>query len=364
MIDPLRPDALQAIQDSRRAGIGISMLTGDHPVTALTAARALGLADELDDVVTGAQLIVAAQQGTDLAPAVATHHVFARIEPRQKLDIVNALIRQNHVVAVTGDGANDAPALRSAHVGVAMGKGGTDIARESADIILLDDSLSSIVAGIEQGRITYRNIRKVIYLLISTGAAEVIMFLLSLFTGLPLPLLAVQLLWLNLVTNGIQDVALAFEPAEGDEMRYRPRPVNEPIFNRLMIQQVVISALTIGILAFMTFWWLLKTGYSVEQARNSTLLLMVLFENVHVFNCRSESTSIWRSSPLRNPLLLFGTLAAQLIHVGAMYFAPMQHVLQITPVSLNHWLSLLAVAVVIVLVMEIHKKTLPRHTSA
>ena len=359
MLDPLRPDAQTAIMACRQAGIGISMITGDHPETALTSARALNLADELDDVVTGSQLLGADQQGSDAAALIAAHHVFARIEPRQKLDIVNALVRHGEVVAVTGDGANDAPALRSAHVGVAMGKSGTDVARESADIIVLDDRLTSIVAGIEQGRVTYRNIRKVIFLLISTGVSEVILFLLALFTGLPLPLLAVQLLWLNLVTNGIQDVALAFEPAEGDEMQHRPRPVNEPIFNRLMIRQVIVAAVTIGVLAFVTFRWLLDSGATIEEARNSTLLLMVLFENIHVLNCRSETASALRSSPLRNPLLLFGTLAAQLIHIGAMYFGPLQSILQVMPVDLEHWFSLLGIALSLLIVMEIHKKMLP-----
>ena len=153
--------------------------------------------------------------------------VFARVEPQQKLEIIQSLQRNGHFVAVSGDGANDAPALRTAQVGVAMGSSGTDVARETSDLILTDDNFSSIVAGVEEGRIAYANVRKVIFLLISTGAAELVLFTLALLTGLPLPLLAVQLLWLNLVTNGIQDVALAFEPGEGDELRCPPRPPRE-----------------------------------------------------------------------------------------------------------------------------------------
>jgi magnesium-transporting ATPase (P-type) len=170
-----------------------------------------------------------------------------------------------------------------------------------------------------------------------------------------LPLLAVQLLWLNLVTNGIQDVALAFEPGEGDELRRHPRSPKESIFNRMMIERVISSALVIGVVAFFLFKTLLDWGYTIEQARNSTLLLMVLFENVHVFNCRSETLSIFRHNPMRNRILLFGTLIAQMIHIGAMYTPWISDVLGVQPVSIEHWLELLVLALTVTVVMEIHK---------
>ena len=354
MIDPLRPQARPAIASCRHAGIEVAMVTGDHPATALAIARDLGLAENRDQIVTGTELRQAKEQ-PELDRLTRAARVFARVEPQQKLDIVQSLQRHGHFVAVSGDGANDAPALRAAQVGIAMGKSGTDVARETAELIITDDDFSSMVAGVEEGRIAYANVRKVIFLLISTGAAELVLFTLALITGLPLPLLAVQLLWLNLVTNGIQDVALAFEPGEGDELERPPRPPRESIFNRIMIERVVISALTIGIVAFLLYQWLLEQGFTMEEARNGTLLLMVLFENIHVFNSRSETRSAFRHNPMRNPILLFGTVIAQLVHIGAMYTPWLSDVLQIQPVSPEHWLQLLGMAFTVLVVMELHK---------
>lgn len=354
MIDPLRAEAKEAIATCQNAGIEVAMVTGDHPVTALAIARELHLAEHAEQIVTGPKLKLASDQNS-LDLLVKNASVFARVEPQQKLSIIQSLQRNGHFVAVSGDGANDAPALRAAQAGVAMGLSGTDVARETADIIITDDNFSSIVAGIEEGRVAYSNVRKVIFLLISTGMAELVLFTLALLTGLPLPLFAVQLLWLNLVTNGIQDVALAFEPAEGDELQRPPRSPKDPIFNRLMIERVVISALIIGSVAFFLFQWMLSRGFNIDEARNGTLLLMVLFENIHVFNCRSETRSVFRHNPFTNPILLFGTAIAQLIHIGAMYTPWVSEVLHIQPVSLQHWLELLLLALTVLVVVELHK---------
>ena len=354
MIDPLRTEAKAAIAACKNAGIEVCMITGDHPVTALAIARELDLAERNEQIVTGLQLKHAIENNT-IDQLTRETHVFARVEPQQKLSIVQSFQRNGHFVAVSGDGANDAPALQAAHVGVAMGKSGTDVARETADLIITDDNFASIVAGVEEGRIAYSNVRKVVFLLISTGMAELVLFTLALLTGLPLPLFAVQLLWLNLVTNGIQDVALAFEPAEGDELQRPPRSPQDSIFNRLMVERVIVSALVIGTVAFFLFQWLLNRGYSVDEARNGTLLLMVLFENIHVFNCRSETRSVFRQNPLTNPILLFGTATAQLIHIAAMYTPWLSSVLHIQPVTPQHWLELLGLALTVLLAMELHK---------
>ncbi|MCG6873465.1 MAG: HAD-IC family P-type ATPase [Betaproteobacteria bacterium] len=356
MLDPLRPEVSDAMQACQEAGIQPSMVTGDHPITALAIARELGMARDLEQVVTGTQLGDALQVGDAAVDQLtANARVFARVEPQQKLEVVRSLIRNGHYVAVTGDGANDAPALKVAHVGAAMGRSGTDVARETADLIITDDNFASVVAGVEEGRIAYANVRKVIFLLISTGAAEIVLFALALAFGLPLPLGAVQLLWLNLVTNGIQDVALAFEPGEGGEMRRPPRPPREGIFNRLMVERVVVSALVIGVIAFAVFGWLLGQGVSEHDARNVCLLLMVLFENVQAFNSRSETRSVFRHSPLRNRLLLFGTLIAQAIHIAAMYVPGLNDVLGIQPVSFSTWAQLLGISLILLAVMELQK---------
>lgn len=354
IIDPLRKESKQAIAECRHAGVKVAMITGDHPSTAAAIAQELRLSDNDHSVVTGTELMNT-DNVYDFDRLVGNARVFARIEPLQKLEIVESLQRNGHFVAVSGDGANDAPALRTAEVGVAMGKHGTDLAKEAAKLIITDDNFSSIVAGIEEGRVAYSNIRKVIFLLISTGAAELVLFTLALILNLPIPLLAVQLLWLNLVTNGIQDVALAFEPGEGNEMQSPPRKPTEPIFNKIMIERILVSALFMGSVAFVIFQFLLNSGQDVTSARNSTLLLMVLFENIHVFNCRSEARSAFRIPLMKNPLLIFGTLIAQLIHIAAMYLPGISTALRVEPVSFSHWGQLLLVATGLLLVMECHK---------
>lgn len=354
--DPLRAESPHAVEACEEAGVQVNMVTGDDPLTAMVVARQLNLADTSDEIVSGHELHEEQYQNpANMDQLVAQHRIYARIEPTQKLDIVHSLQRQGHFVAVTGDGANDAPAMRAAQVSVSMGEKGTDVARDTSDLIITDDNFASIVAGIEEGRIAYANVRKVIFLLISTGAAEIVLFLLALFTNMPLPLFAVQLLWLNLITNGIQDIALAFERAEGDELKKPPRSPNEPIFNRLMVERVLISSITMGITAFALFKFLLAQGFDVTYARNAVLFLLVLFENIHVFNSRSETRSVFSHSPLSNPLLLFGTLAAQLIHVFAAYVPGLNTILQVQPITLKEWFILFTIAVSLLVIMELHK---------
>jgi len=359
MIDPLRAGVREAVLACQAAGVTVCMITGDHPVTALAIACDLGLAEAQEQVITGIEL-------EDMSPeeAIRGVSVFARATPRQKLELVKAAQQLGHYVAVTGDGINDAPALRQANIGVAMGKSGTDVAREAAELVITDDNFATIVAGVEEGRIAYDNVRKVIYLLVSTGAAEVLLLGLAIMTGWPdtgtglavLPLFPVQLLWLNLVTNGIQDVALAFEPGETGILQRSPRPPQEPIFNRLMVERTTIAAIVMALVGFGTFCWMIEVcNWSEGKARNCLLLLMVLFEIIHIGNCRSETTSAFRLSPFKSPILLVGSILAFFAHMVALQIPFMQRVLRVEPVDFVTFVTLLGLALTIFMAMEIHK---------
>lgn len=355
-IDPLRAESKEAVLKCQKAGIEVNMVTGDHPATALFIARELGIAQSEKDLITGEKLGPAEVEITpEFINLVSSAKVFAGVSPLQKLKIVNALVQMGHFVAVTGDGVNDAPALKQANIGVAMGSG-TDITKETATMIVADDNFSSIVAGVEEGRFAYDNVRKVVYFVISSGIAEIVLFVLTILGNIPLPLFAAQLLWLNVVTNGIQDISLAFEPGEKDVMKRKPRSPKEGIFDKVMLSQTLVSGLFIGLMVFLV--WLFSLRYlklSEDFARNLLLLLMVLFQNIHLFNCRSERLSTFKISLKKNLILIFGVIAAHGLHLVATHIPFMQRALKISPVSLKQWLILLALALSILLVMEIFK---------
>ncbi len=360
LIDPVRPEVPAAVAACRDAGISVRMVTGDHPQTALAIARELGLASEQAEVVTGRDL-----QDLETSPAqfdrrVAQARVFARVEPVQKLAIVDSLHRADEVVAVTGDGVNDAPALSAAAIGVAMGRGGTDVARGAADLVLTDDNFASIVGGIEEGRIAYDNVRKLIYLLITTGLGEIVLFLLAILAGLPVPLFAAQLLWLNLVTNGIQDVALAFEKGEPEVLKRRPRPPDQAVFDRRMVAQVLVAGSYMGGVAFAFFLWCLERGMSEAEARNLLLLLMVMFENAHAMNARSERRSVFQIALSANWFLVAAVIGAHGLHLLAGFAPGLAGVLEIQPIALSEWALVGVIALSLVLVMELYKRLIPR----
>ena len=361
MIDPVRPEAKAAIARCQAGGIGVAMVTGDHPATARAIGAELGLCGPDDPVVTGAMIREAEASGADAVRArVLPARVFARIEPMQKETIVATFMANGHFVAVTGDGVNDAPAMRRANAGVAMGRSGTDVAKEAADLIITDDNFASIVAGVEQGRIVYNNIRKVIGLLTATGFSALLLFFLSVIAGLPMPLTAVQLLWLNLVANGLQDVALAFQPKEGDELDDKPRNPSEPIFERHIIEHVLIAGTAMGIIAFCVYALALNAGFTHPEAQNITLLLMVLFGNVHALSSQSEKRSIFSIPYGENRFLAFAVPGALAIHVMAMHLPGLNTVLGVAPVSWAIAIPLVGAALVFLAVEEVHKVTM-RH---
>lgn len=354
-IDPVRPEVPEAVATAQQAGIKVVMITGDHAETAFAIAQELGIASSREQVTTGREL---AEIGDVHVPQfyeqVKHATVFARVSPEQKLHIVDALMGLGHFVAVTGDGVNDAPALRKANIGVAMGSG-TDVAKDTASIIVTDDNFASIVAGVEEGRFAYANVRKVTLLLISTGLAELVLIGLAILAGLPIPLLAVQILWLNLVTNGIQDVALAFEAGEKGVMRVPPRSPQEGIFNRKMIEQMMLSGLTMAFICFIAWILLLRSGWEEEAARSGLLTLLVLMQFYHVLNCRSETTSAFRVPLRNNPVLMAGMVAALLIHVLATELPLLQSLLRTQPLSWQTWLLFALPGALILLVLEVYK---------
>ena len=364
LLDPLRPEAVAAIAQCRAAGIDVRMITGDHPATARTIARQLGLCADGDRVVTGPEIAAAMERRSVPGDLIAQAKVFARIEPTQKTLIVEALTAAGHLVAVTGDGVNDAPALQAAHIGVAMGEGGTDVAREAADLVLADDNFASIVAGVEEGRIVYANLRKIVIFLIATGVAEIFMFLGALAVGLPMPLTAVQLIWSNLVTNGAQDVMLGFGRGEGDELERPPRRPDEPILDRKALILLVPPALVMSVLALAMMDWALAGGAGVAEAQNAVLLMTVLFQNAYVFCMRSERRPIWREPLLSNPWLLIGVGAALGLHLAAMHVPALQSVLGTAPVDNAILLFCLAGAGLTVLVAECAKWAARRSPTA
>jgi magnesium-transporting ATPase (P-type) len=359
-IDPLRKETKAAVREAMNAGVRVVMITGDHPATALTIARELDIASAQDQAITGQELARLREEEADrFREVIKQTAVFARVSPQQKLEIVDALIEAGEYVAVTGDGVNYAPALRKANIGVAMGSG-TDVAKDTALMIAVDDNFASIVSGIEEGRFAYANVRKVTLLLISTGAAELLLLALAIFFQFPVPLLAVQILWLNLVTNGIQDVALAFEAGERKVMDLPPRRPTEGLFNRLMIEQVIVAGLTMGLVCFAFWIYLMANGWEVTAARNLLLTLLVTMQFYHVLNCRSEYQSAFRIPIRNNPVLAFGMLAALIVHILGLHLPWLQGLLRTEPLNLETWLMLLLLASPVMIVMELYKWILDR----
>jgi Ca2+-transporting ATPase len=354
MADPPRKEVPAAIARCQRAGIRVVMVTGDHAGTARTIAKRVGILGEGGMVVTGQEL--EAMAPAQLETVVGSAAVFARVGPEQKLAIVHSLKRRGEIVAITGDGVNDAPALKAASIGVAMGQSGTDAAREAADIVLTDDNFVSIAAAVEEGRVTFANIRKVTLFLLSTNAAEVLALLAALALGWPLPLIAIQLLWLNLVSEGIQHVALAFEPGEGHVMQRHPRRpksgiLTPELWRRLLLAAVVQAAGTLAL-----FRHELLSGASLLTAQTVALTTMVLFQTFQIGNCRSEHRSAFAVSPFSNPFLVLAAGAALLLHIVALYLPLTQRVLGVAPLSLGAWARMAAVAFSVIIAVELDKR--------
>jgi Ca2+-transporting ATPase len=353
MMDPPRPEAIEAVRGCRKAGIRVVMITGDHPTTALAIGRLVGIGDGKSAVLTGKE--VEAFTDEELFARVKEVSIYARVSPHHKLRITQQLQKHGEVVAVTGDGVNDAPALKAAHIGAAMGKSGTDVAKEAADMVITDDNFATIFHAVEEGRIIFDNIRKVIFFLIPTGVAAIGSILLSIFLDLPIPYTPSQLLWINLVTNGFQVIALTFEPGEKGVIHRPPRDPREGIMSRVLIERTVLVGLAISVGVICMFVYSLKQGASLEEARTVAVTTMVFFQFFQAVNSRSETESVLRLNPVGNPMLAYGLFASVLAHLGSIYLAPLQWVFHTKPIGGHQWLQIISMSLTVILIVEIDK---------
>lgn len=360
LIDPARPEAEEAVSRCRTAGIRAAMITGDHPLTAAQIADDLGIAPRSEGtrqapVVTGREL--AGKESQDLLDVVEDTAVYARVAPSDKLHIVQALQSNGHVVAMTGDGVNDAPALRQAHVGVAMGRVGTDVSKEASEMILLDDNFATIVNAVEEGRIVYDNIRKFIRYTMTSNAGEICVMLLGPLFGMPLPLLPLQILWVNLVTDGLPGLALAVEPGERSTMRRPPRPPNEHVLGRGMAIDIVWIGLLMGAISLVAGFWLMNSGeVSDARWRTAVFTVLTLSQMGNVLAIRSEKESLFSLGVFSNMALVWAVLLTLVLQLGTIYFPPMQTLFRTEALSLVELGGCLALSTVVFFAVELKKQ--------
>jgi Ca2+-transporting ATPase len=380
MIDPARLEVKPALENAREAGIRTVMITGDYPNTARAIAESIGLMKYRTGLLTGADLDKMSDE--DLRNVIVDTAVFARVSPEHKMRIVDALQANDEVVAMTGDGVNDAPAIKRADIGVAMGITGTDVAKETADMVLTDDNYASIVAAVEQGRVIYANIRKFVFFLLSSNVAEIMIIFLATLAGLPAPLTAIQLLWLNLVTDGAPALALAMERGDPDIMKQKPRAKHEPIINRSMGLGIVIQTITqtsavLTAFALGLYWHIDQAlpagvnpllgliehdwrGVDVQTAETMAFLTLSLCELLRAYTVRSERASLLRIGIFSNRYMQYavGLSITLLLLVSSVPF--LQPIFNTHFLNLNEWLIVIGLALIPAVSEEITKFYLRR----
>jgi cation-transporting ATPase F len=356
MLDPPRPGAIDAVRSCHTAGIDVKMITGDHAATATAVAEQLGIlpGDEPGRVLTGTEL--ASLTPEEYPAAVERASVFARVSPEQKLRLVEGLQGRHHIVAMTGDGVNDAPALQQADIGVAMGLGGTEVAKEAADMVLTDDNFATIEAAVEEGRGVFDNLTKFIVWTLPTNMGEGLVILIAIVLGSTLPILPVQILWINMTTAIALGLMLAFEPKEAGIMQRPPRDPQRPLLTgALVIRILVVSAMLIG-----GAWWVFEfeqtTGATAEEARTAALNLFVVVEAFYLFSCRSLTHSVWHVGLFSNRWILAGVSVQALGQIAITYLPIMNTVFQTSPISAGVWLRIFAVAAATTVIVAIDKR--------
>ena len=331
MLDPPRKEVYAAVAQCAKAHIRTVMITGDHKATACAVAKDIGILQPGDTVLTGAELDAMGPAGLDAAVEQAS--VFARVNPGHKLAIVRALKKRGHIVAMTGDGVNDAPAVKEADIGVAMGISGTDVTKSASAIVLLDDNFATFVAAVEEGRMVYSNIRKFIRYLLSCNIGEVVTMFAGMLMGLPVVLLPIQILLVNLVTDGLPALALGLEGSNPDIMKEKPRPADESVFSRGLAGTIVFRGLLIGLTTLLVFTHFMRHYGDLDTARTAALLTLVMTQLFHVFECKSETRSIFTINPLSNPSLPAAVLISLAVIALGIYHPFLQNILSTVALS-------------------------------
>jgi Ca2+-transporting ATPase len=343
MIDPPRQEVKPAIALCRQAGIKTIMITGDHRNTAVAIAKELQMfKEEKNQALTGNELDEL--NDGELAKIINSVTVYARVSPTHKLRIVKALKRQGHIVAMTGDGVNDAPAIKEADIGIAMGYTGTDVTKEAAAMVLADDNFATIVAAVEEGRGIYDNIRKFIRYLLSGNLGEVLTMVIATLAGLPLPLLPVQILWVNLVTDGLPAMALGVDPNNHDIMNRPPRQPRESVFSRGLSLKIITRGFQIGISTVLVFAGVYFLKNDLTLARTMAFCTLVFCQMFHVFDCRSETFSIFEIGMFKNKYLIFATVCSVFMQLLVVYHPFMREIFATVPLGLSDWLVVLCIS--------------------
>ncbi len=352
MKDPLRRDAKEAISRVTRAGIRLIIITGDHKLTVKNIAEDLGMKIRGENIIEGKDLDLLTNK--ELDERIKDIKVYARVEPKHKMRIVEAWQRRGDVVAMTGDGINDAPALKKADIGISIGSG-TEVAKETSDLVLLDDSFSIIVAAIEEGRSVMDNIRKVMTYLLSDSFSEVVLISGALIMGFPLPILPVQILWVNLVEDGLPDIALAMEPKENDLMERKPKGNKDPLLTKEMKTIIFIIGLFTDLILLGLFFWLYNNDHNIDHIRTMIFATLGIDSMLYVFSCKSLRRNIWHINPFSNKFLVGAVAIGITMLVLAIYLPPLQNLLTTTPLVFNDWLIVLGLGILNVILIEATK---------
>lgn len=351
MKDALRPEVKEAMERTKSAGIKVVMITGDHKATAESIAKEAGIFRAGDEILTGQDIDSLSE--AELSKIISRVSIFARVSPEHKLKIVNAYKARGEIISMTGDGVNDAPSLVAADLGVAMGKIGTEVAKEASDIVLLDDNFGSIISAVEEGRSIYKTIKKVLLYLFSTSAGEVLTITGAMLIGYPLPILPAQIIWLNFVTDGFLDVALAMEPREKNLLRGNFERPKKYLIDFLMTKRMFLMALTMAVGTLFLFKDYFQTD--ISKALTISLTALAVFQWFNAWNCRSEDKSIFQMNPFSNKFLIGATAIVIVLQLFAVYNPVFQKLLRTAPLTLSEWLMIIAISASIIVVEEIRK---------